>query len=308
MSRVVTWEPDSPSLPRSVVAIGVFDGVHLGHQAILAETVAEAGAHSAASVAITFDRDPDQVVTPETAAPQLLTLDDKLAFIGDCGIDTVLVVPFTAAIAALSPTTFLDSVVAPAVDVASVRVGSDFRFGAKAGGDLNTLRTWAESRGIVVTGQKLLTVDDAPVTSTRIRGLVAAGDIVAAAGLLGRAHRVTGTVVRGREVGRQLGFPTANLSPVPFAALPGDGVYAGRALLRDGSAWPAAISVGTPPTFPEARDHLEVHLISFEGDLYDSTLTLEFLARLRDQRAFADVTELSDAIRADVARAADIGR
>ena len=300
MSRVVTWEPTSPSLPRSVVAIGVFDGVHLGHQALLAGTVADAAEMGAASVAITFDRDPDQVVTPEAAAPQLLTLADKLAFIGECGIDTVLVVPFTQSVAALSPAGFLDSVVATAIDVVSIHVGADFRFGAGAAGDVTTLETWATGRDVSVTGQQLVTVDGAPVTSTRIRALIGLGDVVEAAKLLGRPHRVTGTVVRGRDAGRALGFPTANVTPVPFAALPADGVYAGRALLPDGSVWSAAAAVGTPPTFPEARDYFEAHLIGFEGDLYGSTLTVEFLTRLRDLRAFAEPDELTEAISADV--------
>ncbi len=306
MSRVVTWESGSPSLPRAVIAIGVFDGVHLGHQALLAATAADARQRSASSVAVTFDRDPDQVVTPESAAPQLLSLDDKLAFMGECGVNTVLVVPFTEAVARLSATAFLDGVVAPAVDVVAIHVGADFRFGAEAAGDLATLSVWAEARGIAVRGHELLTVDCEPVTSTRIRGLVASGDVAAAAQLLGRAHRVTGTVVRGCEQGRELGFPTANLRPAPHAALPADGVYAGGVHLTDGSTWPAAISVGTPPTFPEARDYLEVHLIDFEGDLYDAVVIIEFAEKLRDQRAFDDLTDLTAAIRADVARARDV--
>ncbi len=306
MSRVVTWESGMPSLPRAVVAIGVFDGVHLGHQALLAETIADAGSRGAASAVITFDRDPDQVVTPDAAAPQLLTLDDKLAFISECGIDTILVVPFTESIAALSPSAFLDSVVSPSLDLVAIHVGEDFRFGAKASGDVNTLAAWASALGIDVVGERLVTEDGAPVTSTRIRGLVAEGNVEEAAVLLGRPHRVAGTVGQGRGAGRELGFPTANLRPAAFAALPADGVYAGLAIQDRRDAWAAAISVGTPPTFPEARDYLEVHLIGFDGDLYGSGLAIEFLTRLRDQQRFNDPDELSAAIAEDVERAAEI--
>jgi riboflavin kinase/FMN adenylyltransferase len=299
MTRVVTWETGRSVLPRSVVAIGVFDGVHIGHQALLAATTADAEARSASSAAITFDRDPDQVVTPDRAAPQLLTLADKLEFISECGMDIVLVVPFTPEVASLTPTSFLDSIVAATVDVTAIHVGADFRFGAGAAGDIATLRSWARDRGIGVAGEKLVTVDGKPVTSTRIRALVAEGDVEQAARLLGRPHRVTGTVGKG--------FPTANITPVDYAALPASGVYAGRAVLPDRTVWLAAISVGAPPSFPEATDALEVHVIGYEGDLYGEVVTVEFLRRLRDQRPFSSAADLAAAIGADVQLAASIG-
>ncbi len=299
--RVVTWEPGMPSLGKAVVAIGVFDGVHLGHQALLRDAVGEAKAFRARSVALTFDRDPDQVVCPDVAAPQLLTLQDKCDFILETGIETVLVVPFTAELAAMAPEAFLDRVLADCCDVRAIHVGRDFRFGANASGHLDTLLAWAAEHAADVRPHALVTHEGATVTSTRIRRLVAAGDVEGAAELLGRPTRVTGAVHEGRQQGRELGFPTANVVPAEYAALPADGVYAGTATLEGGGVWPAAIAVGTPPSFPEARDYLEAHLIGFDGDLYDTELVLEFTRRIREQRAFGSLDELTSAIAADVA-------
>ena len=305
-TRVVEWNEGMHSLGDAVVAIGVFDGVHVGHQTLLQATVAEARLQGVSAVAVTFDRDPDQVVAPETAAPQLLTLAEKLRYIEDVGIDTVLVIPFTLQVAAMSPEIFLENVLAVAMRPVALHVGRDFKFGSRASGDLQVLERFGMARGFAVTGHELVEVGGEPITSTRIRRLVASGDISAAAALLGRAPRVTGTVRRGRGDGAALGFPTANVLPEPYAALPADGVYAARVVFDDGSAWAAAVSVGTPPTFPDARDYVEAHLIEFEGDLYDQTLTIEFLERLRPQRAFASRDDLTAAIAADVERALQI--
>ncbi len=305
-TRAVEWCEDMHSLGAAVVAIGVFDGVHVGHQTLLQATVAEARLQGASAVAVTFDRDPDQVVSPETAAPQLLSLADKLRFIADTGIDTVLVIPFTLQVASMSPEMFLENVLTLAMRPVALHVGRDFRFGARASGDLQALERFGMSRGFAVTGHELVEVGGEPITSTRIRRLVASGDIVAASALLGRSPRITGTVRPGRGEGAKIGFPTANILPEPYAALPADGVYAGRVVFPDGSAWAAAVSVGTPPTFPAARDYLEAHLIGFEGDLYDQELTIEFLQHLRAQQAFASLPELTAAIALDVERALDI--
>ncbi|NTU70389.1 MAG: riboflavin biosynthesis protein RibF [Coriobacteriia bacterium] len=299
-ARIVTWSQDTANLGPAAVAVGVFDGVHVGHQALLADTVADARERSIAAVAVTFDRDPDQVVSPSTAAPQLLTLADKLDCIAETGVDVILVVPFTPLLAELAPESFVDGVLLSAMEPVSVHVGRDFRFGARAGGTVDTLSRLGASRGFQVRPHDLIESGGEPVTSTRIRGLVAAGDVAAAGELLCVPPRVSGTVHRGRGEGVKLGFPTANVAPVAFAALPADGVYAGRALLENGLDWAAAISVGTPPTFPEARDHLEAHLVDFEGDLYDQQITLEFVERLRDQQAYASLADLTAAIAADV--------
>ncbi|HEY5540237.1 MAG TPA: riboflavin biosynthesis protein RibF [Coriobacteriia bacterium] len=303
---IINWQPGTEPLGSAVVAIGVFDGVHVGHQALLRHTVADAAARGAHSVAVTFDRDPDQVVSPETAAPQLLTLADKLAAMSRCGVDAILVVPFTSQLAELTPESFLDSVLLAALAPVAVHVGSDFRFGKMATGDVSTLQRVGALRGFDVVPHHLITADGEAITSTRIRGLVAAGKIADATRLLGGHPCVAGTVHRGRGEGAGLGYPTANVVPVEFAALPGDGVYAGRATLADASSWAAAISVGTPPMFPEAKDHLEAHLIDFAGDLYDQTITLEFWERLRDLQGYRTLDALKSAIAADVDRSLEI--
>ena len=305
-ASIITWQPGAAPLGSAVVAIGVFDGVHLGHQALLRDTVADATSRGVRSVAVTFDRDPDQVVSPATAAPQLLTLSDKLAAISRTGVDAILVVPFTSALAEQAPESFLDSVLLAALTPVAVHVGSDFRFGKMATGDVSTLQRVGAIRGFDVVPHDLVTDEGQAITSTRIRALVADGKIAEASRLLGGHPCVTGTVRRGRGEGAGLGFPTANVVPVEFAALPGAGVYAGRAALADGSGWAAAISVGTPPMFPEAKDYLEAHLVDFDGDLYDQPLTLEFWDRLRDQQTYPDLEALKAAIALDVDRALDI--
>ncbi len=305
-ASIVTWSQDTSNLGPVCVAIGVFDGVHIGHQALLRDAVADARQRGVRAAAVTFDRDPDQVVSAATAAPQLITLADKLSCIADTGIDVILVVPFTPLLAEMAPESFVDSVLLSALKPASVHVGRDFRFGARAVGDVGALQRLGMTRGFEVCSHDLVTADGAPVTSTRIRGLVAAGDVRGAAELLCYKPRVTGRVHRGRGEGVKLGFPTANIVPVPFAALPANGVYAGRAMLEDGVEWAAAISVGTPPTFPEARDYLEAHLVDFEGDLYDQTITLEFFEKLRDQQAYGSIEDLTDAIATDVENTLEI--
>jgi riboflavin kinase/FMN adenylyltransferase len=300
-SNVVVWEAGTPSLGRCVAAVGVFDGVHLGHQALIAEAVELAHARDVASCVVTFDRDPDQIITPDSAAPQLLTLEDKLTSLDALGCDSIVVIPFCRRIADTAPSRFISDVLADALDPVAVVVGHDFRFGRSASGTVETLERFGRGHGFEVVARDLVCIDGGPVTSTRIRRLVADGDVAAAARLLGRPHRVRGTVVHGRAAGRQFGVPTANVTPVAHSALPADGVYAGRVRL-DGAVFRAGISVGNPPTFPEARDYLEAHLVDYDGDLYGEHVALEFCERLRDQRAFATPQELADAIRADIER------
>ncbi len=299
--RAVLWSPNMEPLGRCAAAIGVFDGVHLGHRELLEETVRDSVRREARAVGITFDRDPDQVVTPESAAPQLMSLDDKIDAMLSMGLSRVVVVPFTPEMAATEPEAFLEQVVEPSMDVVAVHVGQDFRFGARASGDIDTLYVWGVEHNVEIVAHQLVTSRSQPVTSTRIRGLIAIGDVDEAAALLGRSHRVRGVVVRGRGEGEMLGFPTANVEPAPYSAVPGTGVYAGIAHLEDGSAWPAAISVGLPPSFPQATDYLEAHLIGLDEDIYDLTVELDFVARLRAQMRFDDTGALSAAIAADVA-------
>jgi riboflavin kinase/FMN adenylyltransferase len=297
--EIIHLAPEPEFVGRGVCAIGVFDGVHVGHQALVRRAVEIARERRVAAYVVTFDRDPDQVVSPESAAPQLLTLADKADLLCDVGADAVLVVSFTEKISQLSPEGFLTEVLLSAVDPVAVVVGEDFCFGHRAQGTVDVLRSMCAARGIDVVAESLVESDGVAVTSTRIRKLVAAGDTEGAAALLGRSHRVSGTVVRGRGEGGPIGVPTANIEPVEFAALPATGVYAGRVAVGY-KVWPAAVSVGRPPTFPQATDVLEAHLIGFDGDVYGLPAHVEFIERLREQRRFDSVDELVAAMRADI--------
>jgi len=301
VSRTVLWTPSTPSIGPACAAVGVFDGVHIGHQALVRDAVRIAAAEGCASVVVTFDRDPDQVVTPAAAMPQLLDLTDKLDLLAGLGPDAILVIPFDAAVAAMAPLVFLDSVLLRSLDPVGVIVGYDFRFGHRAEGDVDALVRYGCDHGFTVVAHDLVGAEGKPVTSTRIRRLVAAGDVEGAARLLGRPHRVKGDVVHGRAAGAGLRAPTANLAVAPYAALPADGVYAGRVAV-DGRTYTAGISVGIPPTFPGATADFEAHLLDFTGDLYGRSVTVEFVERLRSQRAFANDDELAAAIAADLER------
>ncbi len=305
MSAVTWWEPGIEPLGPCVVAIGVFDGVHVGHQALVRDTVALAHAEHVRSVVVTFDRDPDQVVSPTTAMAQLLDLDDKLSLLASQGSDVVLVVPFTESLAATPPLVFLDKVLLETMTPVAVAVGRDFRFGHRAEGDVDALIRYGAAHDFDVLAHALVRDDEGPVTSTRIRRLIESGDVAKAALLLGRPHRMHGTVVRGRGEGAELDAPTANLATAPFAALPAHGVYAGQVEL-DGKVFPAAVSVGRAPSFPDSTAELEVHLIGFRGDLYGRGMTVELLEYLRPQKSFDTPAELSAAIRADIARCSTI--
>jgi len=302
--EVIEWERGTPSLGPAVAAIGVFDGVHVGHAALITDTIALARERDVRSVVVTFDRDPDQVVTPEAAAPQLLSLAEKIQFIGDIGADAVLVFPFCMRMAEMAPDRFLDDILMAALEPLAVLVGRDFRFGNHASGTVDTLAAFGASNGFEVRPHDLVMLGGEPVTSTRIRRLVSHGQVESADVLLGRLHRLHGRVGRGRGEGAALlGVPTANVRPVAHAAVPGDGVYAGW-LTANGVRRPAAISVGTPPSFPAARDYLEAHVLGFEGDLYNTDVMLEFARRLRAQEAFESMDELSARIKADIAQVA----
>ncbi|MBN2822795.1 MAG: hypothetical protein JXR33_06350, partial [Coriobacteriia bacterium] len=259
MSRVVTWEPGIAPLGHAAIAIGVFDGVHLGHQTLVKDTIRIARELGSLSAVVTFDRDPDRVVSPDSAAPQLLELEDKLACLAELGPDIILMVPFDVALASMSPERFLHEVLLASFEPVAAVVGFDFRFGNRAQGDVGVLEGFGAKHGFSVYAHELITVDAEAVTSTRIRAAVRDGDVTLAARLLARPHRVCGRVVHGRGEGTSLHVPTANLAVHHQAAIPAYGVYAGFAVI-EGLRVPAAISVGVPPTFPAAHDILEAHL------------------------------------------------
>lgn len=301
MTTVMTHKTGVHEMGPAVIAIGVFDGVHLGHQTLISDAIKIARDRRIMSCVLTFDRDPDQVVTPQDAAPQLTTFEDKIALIRTVGPDAILVVPFDEWLASLTPADFCIDVLLDAAEPVACIVGYDFRFGHRASGDVHTLHELGDLHGFDVITHPLVRVGEAPITSTRIRGLVTAGKVAEAASLLGRQHRLRGTVVHGKRIGHELGTPTANVEVDARFAVPAAGVYAAWGTVGE-RRYPAAVSVGTPPMFPDSACSLEAHLIGFEGDIYEAELMVEFADRLRDLEVFPSVQALASAITADIAR------
>jgi riboflavin kinase / FMN adenylyltransferase len=298
----------------SVVTIGVFDGVHRGHQGIV-ERAAEAGRELGLPVvAITFDPHPDEVVRPGSHPPFLCSARRRAELLAGLGADAVCVLPFTLEFSRLDPDEFVRTVLVERLHAALVVVGEDFRFGHKAAGDVALLAKLGEKYDFAAEGLPLLGDDGAPISSTSIRHLLADGDVAAAAKALGRPHRVEGVVVRGHQRGRPLGFPTANLETPPHTAIPADGIYAGwLATLdesgRDVERWPAAISIGTNPTFGEGERTVEAYALDrTDLDLYGVHAAIDFSARLRGTLRFDSVDALVEQMRRDVDQARELTR
>lgn len=285
------------------MTIGAYDGIHVGHRALLTELRRLAAGRGLVTTVVTFDRHPATVVRP-ASAPRLLTdLAQKLELLEGCGIDRTLVVPFDRHRADESAEDFVQEVLVASLGARLVVVGEDFHFGHGRKGNVELLKELGAQLGFDVTGVGLHAEDEREVSSTRIRELVAAGDVRAAATLLGRFHQVRGLVIPGdRRGGPMLGFPTANLEIAAEIALPADGIYAGWFGLPDGQVHPAAISVGRRPTFYETADHslVEAHLLDFDGDLYGQEGRVSFVARLHEERRYDRVADLVDQMRDDV--------
>jgi riboflavin kinase/FMN adenylyltransferase len=296
-------------LGRTVVTIGNFDGVHLGHQHVVRRAVEVAGEVGVDDVvAVTFDPHPIAVLRPEHAPPTLTTIDERLGLLEEAGVDDVLVVPFSREIAAWTPEEFIDRIVVGALHAKAVVVGANFRFGNRAAGDCATLREAGESRDFVVEG---IMLDGGPQvwSSTYVRNCLAAGDVAGAAEALGRPFTVRGTVVKGDERGRELGFPTANVPMNGAVAAPADGVYAGRLTRLDtGEEYPAAISVGTNPTFDGERERrVESYVLDrTDLELYGVEVEVAFVERLRGMIRFDGVDKLVETMHDDVRRAREI--
>ena len=292
-------------MPGTAVTIGAYDGVHLGHRALLRELVDRARQAGLSPVVVTFDRHPASVVRPESAPPLLTDLDQKLELLAECGIERTLVVPFDRARADESAEDFVREVLVETLEAKLVVVGEDFHFGNRRRGNVALLRELGWEHGFEVVGVRLTGEDLAPVSSTRIRSLVASGDVVGAAALLGRPHEVRGPVVHGDGRGAsELGFPTANLEVSTDIAMPADGIYAGYYRRPDGTGYLAAISVGRRPTFYDpasASVLVEAYLLHFDGDLYGELGRVSFVRRLRDERQFDSVDALIAQMHDDVA-------
>jgi len=288
----------------TVVTVGMFDGVHRGHRALLDRVAAEAAARGLPAAAVTFDRHPLAVLRPGSEPPLLTTLDRKVELLGEAGMATVLVLEFTRELSEVTAEVFAAEVLFDALAARAVVVGENFRFGHKAAGDPALLATLGHPRGIEVVAVPLHADGGQVVSSTRVRAELAEGDVAAAAAFLGRPYAVEGAVVVGdRRGGPVLGVPTANLGLPPGIAIPADGVYAGHLTdERDAVARPAAISVGTNPQFgTELR--VEAHVLDFDADLYGHRVSVAFSHRLRGQAVFAGTAELVAQMRADIDQA-----
>ena len=286
----------------SVVTIGVYDGVHLGHRALLARVRTMAAELGCASAVTTFDRHPATVVRPQSAPLLLTDLDQRLELLAATGVDYTLLLRFDEARSRESAEEFVEEVLVGCLRARAVVVGHDFHFGHRRAGNVPLLQAMGARLGFDVLGLTLIAEGAGVVSSTRIRRLVADGEVEAAAALLGRAHEVRGTVGRGDARGRELGYPTANVDVSPEVLLPGDGIYAGWYQRPDGAVHRAALNVGRRPTFVEGaeRSILEAYLLDFEGDLYGEAARVRFVTRLRPEVRFASVEELVDQMGRDV--------
>jgi len=285
----------------SAVTIGKFDGVHSGHRAVIARLVAEAEAAGLVSTVVTFDRNPLSVIAPERCPDSLVSLDQKLALLAETGVDATLVVHFDEAFAAIPAERFVTEYLVEALHVQRVYVGSDFRFGARNSGDVALLAQLGEHHGFSVhLIDNVVGSAGERVSSTRIRELLAAGDVAEAGRLLTREPAVRGLVVHGAKRGRELGFPTANLSPASEGLVPADGIYAGW-LVDHGMRYPAAISIGNNPTFEGVpQKQVEAHVIGETIDLYDHEVEVVFVDRIRGMVAFQGVEALMAQMAEDV--------
>ncbi|HEX9823236.1 MAG TPA: bifunctional riboflavin kinase/FAD synthetase [Actinomycetota bacterium] len=286
----------------SAVTIGFFDGVHLGHRAVIGRSVAQARDRGLRPVAVTFDRHPREILTPDDVPPLLTTLRRKAGLIEDLRIETLLVLTFDEEVSRWSPEAFVDRVLVDGLHARHVAVGDNFTFGHKATGTVEALAELGSERGFSLESVPLVEKDGRTVSSTSIREALASGDLAWPEAALGRRYLVEGTVVPGAGRGVGLGFPTANLVTPPRILLPGRGVYAGRARTADGTSWPAAINVGINPTFGGEPLHVEAYLLDFEGDLGGTVLGVEFWARLRDEVRFDSPEALAAQIGEDVER------
>lgn len=294
-----------PAGGETVVTVGMFDGVHRGHQAVLRRTRSVGIERGLRPVAVTFEPHPREVLTPDRVPGLLTTLGQKARLLEALRMEALVVLDFDEELARWSPEEFVDRILVDGLRARHVTVGSNFTFGHQAAGDLHVLSDLGEARDISVEGVALQHEDGRRISSTSIREALAEGDLDWPLKALGRRYAIEGTVVRGAGRGDDLGFPTANLDTHPRAQLPQRGVYAGRGLLG-WKAWPAAINVGVNPTFGEEPLHVEAFLLDFDGDIRGETLQVELWERLRDEERYESPAALSAQIAKDVDRTREL--
>jgi riboflavin kinase/FMN adenylyltransferase len=306
----------------SVVTFGNFDGVHRGHQQVLSELIRSARLHGTKAVAVTFDPHPALIHRPETAPEMIMGLEDKLVAMGELGLDGILVMKYSLNLASLTPEEFVGQVLVDSLHASHVVIGHDARFGRGNSGDLDTMKQLGEKFNFDVQVISEFGSEGYPLhndggtdrrcSSTWVREALQEGDVATAAEVLGRPHRMRGEVVHGAARGRALGFPTANLSHEASGFVPADGIYAGWLVDQAGKRWPAAISVGSNPTFDGVSRQVEAHVIDRPNedvedfDLYGQTVVVEFVARLRGMVAYRGPEALVDQMRLDVIQAHEL--
>ncbi|MGI8649095.1 MAG: bifunctional riboflavin kinase/FAD synthetase [Rubrobacter sp.] len=287
------------------VALGNFDGVHLGHRIVLEKTIDEGKRRDLEVIAATFDPHPREVLKPESA-PRLLTdIATRRRLLIEAGMDDVAVVAFDRDLSTESPEEFVSSILIESLRARIVVVGKNFRFGYRASGDIVDLQRIMASFGGEAFGVGVRLESEEDISSTRIRELLTHGDVAGAARLLGRPHEVRGTVIPGDRRGRTIGFPTANVLPPQDILVPARGVYACRVRLGE-ATYPACVNVGLAPTFGERESRVEAHLLDFEEDIYGEVLNVGFVERLRGEQKFSGVEELVAQIRRDVQRSREV--
>jgi riboflavin kinase/FMN adenylyltransferase len=285
------------------LAIGVFDGVHLGHQQVIRQTIADARAHEAIAVALTFDRHPSSVVAPERAPQLIYSLPQKLRAIESIGVDATLLIEFTESFSRKTGEEFVRELVKDFGAIHSICVGSAFTFGHKRSGNVELLRALGAEFKFQVHGLAALALDGQTVSSTRIRECIRAGDLDDASQMLGRAYAIAGKVIEGDRLGRTLGAPTANVA-IAGLVLPPNGVYAVHADVKD-RCHRAVANLGVRPTLSNAtpQQRFEIHLLDFSGDVYGQEMEVTFVEKLRDEHRFDSLNALKDQISKDIAMA-----
>lgn len=297
--KLIKQLDDVPAeLKNGAVTIGNFDGVHQGHARLLSRLITRAKKVGGKAIVFTFDPHPTQLLRPESAATPLTWLDRKVKLLAMLGVDALVAYPTDMAMLSRSPVEFFDEIVLGSLAARAMVEGPNFFFGRNRSGDIQTLDQLCRQSAIELDVVRPLSSGNAYVSSSRVRSLIRAGEIAQATNMLTAPYRIRGTVAKGAERGRQLGFPTANLSKID-TLIPAEGVYAGRAYV-DGKLWPAAINIGTNPTFKEHELKLEAHLIDYAGDLYGQVLEVDFLARLRDIHSFSKIEDLIQQLRKDI--------
>jgi riboflavin kinase / FMN adenylyltransferase len=301
MKIIRTANELKPADRKACLAIGFFDGVHLGHRQIIRQTIADAHQHDAVALALTFDRHPNTVVAPNHVPPLIYALPQKLRAIESLGMDTLLLIHFDEKFGRLTGEEFIRGLARDLGSIHSISVGSDFVFGHKRSGNVASLKKLGVDLGFSVHGLAAVSLDGQVVSSTRIREAIRAGNLDAASQMLGRPYAISGRVVEGDHLGQQLGFPTANLDATGLT-LPPNGVYAGFVNVK-GKAYYAAINIGFRPTITSDTRQLrvEAHLLDFSGELYGEELEVEIGQKLRDEAKFASQAELREQIARDIA-------